>query len=69
VATCKLADVFEVDRAFLRTLDDEERRYGDYKLGRFAWRLTSVKRIEPVACRGALGIWKVPAGIARRLPS
>jgi len=35
---------------------------GDYTAGRYAWRLEDVQPLKtPVACRGAQGLWDVPA--------
>lgn len=41
--------------------DRREHTFGNYGPGRFAWRLAHVRRLaEPVACTGALGLWRVP---------
>lgn len=47
-------------------VDDEERRYGDYSRGRYAWILGDPKqRDEPAPARGALGFWSwTPPAIA-----
>lgn len=43
-----------------------ERLYGDYSWGRWAWRLANVRRLaEPVACRGARGLWRLDAETSR----
>lgn len=45
-----------------------ERSFGDFRPGRWAWRLERVVRLpEPIPCRGAQGLWDVPAEIAARL--
>lgn len=44
----------------------EKREYdfGDYSSGRYAWRLVNVRRlVEPVPCKGALGLWAVPPDV------
>lgn len=44
---------------------EPEASFGDYAPGRFAWGLERVHRLaEPVPCRGALGLWAVPADVA-----
>lgn len=44
--------------------DDRERQFGDYGPDRFAWRLVNVRRlVEPIPCKGALGLWTVPSEI------
>jgi len=41
------------------TLSDRERAFGDYKAGRFAWRLSGPTLLkEPVPARGRLGLWE-----------
>lgn len=52
----------------LEGISAEEHAFGDYGPGRFAWRLTEALRFnEPIPCKGALGLWKVPDEIARQL--
>lgn len=48
--------------------------YGDFSPGRFAWVFAREdgRRIElpaPIPCRGALGLWDVPADVAALLPA
>ncbi len=43
-------------------LTDQERAFGDYSPGRYGWLMANVRPLrEPVPCRGALGLWDVPA--------
>ena len=50
--------------AVVRDLSDTERALGDYTPGRFAWELMHVRALpEPVVCRGAQGLWRVPADV------
>lgn len=45
-----------------------EIEFGDYSAGRWAWILADVTRLaEPISCKGALGLWDVPADIAKQL--
>lgn len=40
-------------------LSDEERNFGDYSLGRWAWLLADVKTLpKPIPAKGALGLWE-----------
>jgi hypothetical protein len=71
VATCELVDCRRIpailpdawgyltpDRADEWQLTDQERAFGDYTPGRFAWLLSNVRALpEPVPCKGALGLW------------
>lgn len=48
---------------------EQELAFGDYTPGRYGWVLTNVHQLkEPIPCRGALGVWDVPAEIERQLP-
>lgn len=61
VATEQLAAHQSVARA-------EEMAFGDYSPGRWGFRLDNVRALpEPIPCRGALGLWDVPAEIARQI--
>lgn len=35
-----------------------DRAFGNFTPGRFAWKLANVRKIEPVAVRGAQGLWE-----------
>jgi hypothetical protein len=40
-------------------LTDQERAFGDYTPGRFAWLLADVQALpEPIPAKGALGLWE-----------
>ena len=46
----------------------QERAFGDYSPGRYAWLLADVRRLpEPIPARGALGLWTVPAEIEAQI--
>src|SRR5574342_1248012 len=64
VATSELVDCVRVESAFMRapllersgTADEEA--FGDYSIGRWAWILRGVNRVDPpVPARGSLGLW------------
>lgn len=60
VATVRLAEV----RPTTGNAPGLEGAYGDYRLGRYAWRTFGVQKLAvPVPCRGALGLWRVPADV------
>lgn len=45
-------------------LTDQERAFGDYSAGRFAWLLADIQALpEPIPCKGALGLWEPDANI------
>lgn len=47
-------------------LTDQERAFGDYAPGRFAWLLANVKPlVKPIPAKGALGLWEwdAPEGV------
>lgn len=54
VADCKRTETL------LNVLSPEEQEWGDYSDGRFAFKLINIRPlIEPVQCKGALGLWDV----------
>ena len=68
VATCELVDCvfigYEwpqnqlVSQRSRHILTDQERAFGDYTPGRYAWLLTNIRALpEPIPCKGALGLW------------
>jgi hypothetical protein len=49
-------------------LSTEEQTFGDYKTGRWAWRLAKpVLYREPIMCKGSLMLWEVPEWILNKL--
>lgn len=40
------------------TVPEDERAFGDFSPGRFAWELTNVRKIEPIAVKGAQLLWE-----------
>lgn len=47
-------------------LTDQERAFGDYSPGRYAWLLANIRALpEPIPAKGAQGLWRwnVPEGV------
>jgi hypothetical protein len=59
VATCELENCALITSHFVfHEGEEQERFFGDYTPGRYAWILTNVKALpEPVPAKGALGLW------------
>lgn len=67
IAIALLVDVCPT-REIRGQLSEQELAFGDYDDGRFAWRLSGVVRLTaPIACRGALGLWRLPPDVADQL--
>lgn len=80
VATARLVDIeatgdlaHAIGRAVLGEggrwpLTKQEAAFGDYAAGRFAWLLDEIRPLPaPIPCKGALGLWNLPAEIAAQL--
>lgn len=67
VAVARLVDVLSTDdRAFVERLHEQERAFGNFSRGRYAWQLADVRRLEtPIAVTGRQGLWDwdVPAAL------
>lgn len=49
-------------------LSEQQRAFGEYAPGRFAWRLNEARALpELIACPGALQLWTMPAEVAAQL--
>ena len=45
-------------QAWLASLADDERHFGNYGPNRYGWKLANIRRLrEPIPARGALGLW------------
>jgi activating signal cointegrator 1 len=68
IATATIADCVPVDLVPPDLLTEQERAFGNYMPGWYAWILGEVKRLQqPIQCRGALGLWTVPTEIEEQL--
>lgn len=78
VAVARLREVWSTDsltfipalrpRGWDEVLTPRERDFGDYAPGRFAWVFVDIVPLKkPIACKGALGLWDVPAEVAHVL--
>ena len=57
VALVRVEQVQPIAPGFL--VDEQERAFGNYTPGRFAWHFSQVYRLrEPLPARGALGMWR-----------
>ena len=57
---CNLVDCILMDEDFINYIETEtnEKDYGDYRLGRYAWKLEVLEVLEtPILAKGRLGIW------------
>jgi hypothetical protein len=49
-------------------LTAQERAFGDYSPGRYAWLLSDIRPlITPIPAKGALGLWRLPPDVTARL--
>lgn len=60
VATCTILDCFAITTSFAdNAISSQERAFGDYTPGRYAWLLANVQKLEtPIPAKGALGLWE-----------
>lgn len=68
VATCRIAECVPVEHVdAIYSPSRNERAFGDYSPGRFAWFLADIVALpEPIPARGLLGLWEwaAPEGVA-----
>lgn len=58
ITTCNLVDCIEMTPKFIKTVKSPERDFGIYAVGRFAWILEDIKRLDsPMLAKGQLGLW------------
>ncbi len=64
LAVCELVACVRTED--LGLLPEPERLFGDFRPGRWAWRLERVHRLAtPVPVRGRLGLWEWPGAVDR----
>ncbi|MGZ6363685.1 MAG: 2-oxoglutarate dehydrogenase E1 [Ktedonobacterales bacterium] len=57
IAVCTFKGAIPGDSPRLNGISDNEREFGYYGHGRWAWLLENVRAIEPIPARGKQGIW------------
>ena len=58
IATCRVVRCARTE-LIVSQISDQERAFGDYSSGRYAWMLADIVRLpEPIPVRGALGLWE-----------
>lgn len=57
IAIASLVDCIKMDAPFIRSLSSLERVLGWYECGRYAWILSDITKIRPIAARGYQGLW------------
>ena len=60
IAKCKLVDCIYMNEEFINKIKTEnptEYKCGEYDVGRYAWVLKDMRKIEPIQAKGHLGIW------------
>lgn len=77
IATAKLVDCVSTNFPMTFGFDETRKRplqgtpeysFGDYSPNRFMWFLEDVRELPaPIPCKGALGLWKVPRGVADQI--
>jgi hypothetical protein len=67
LAVGRLIDCVEMTEEIINRVSSRERAFGDWKPGRFAWLVTSIRRVEQIPWKGALGLWNVPAELEARI--
>lgn len=66
IAVCELVDCIQMDAAYVASMKENKIEYqcGGYAVGRYAWILKNVKKLEvPIPAKGHLGIWEYKESI------
>jgi hypothetical protein len=59
LATCQLIDCVKISIEFAESLMSQERAFGDYTQGRYAWVLEDIRMLPaPVPAKGAQKLWE-----------
>lgn len=57
IATVDLVDCIRITEGSAVAVLPQERAFGDYTPGRFAWKLVNVAKLPPFKAKGHLGLW------------
>lgn len=63
VAIANLSDCIKITPEYISTLSDDELALGDYTPGRYAWKMTDIKKLDmPIPVKGRQGLWNWEKG-------
>lgn len=54
--------IFEEKSGRAIVIDQQERDFGWYERGRYAWELSKIRRIDPIPAKGQQGLWNWKEG-------
>ncbi len=59
IAVANLVDCIYISEQFIKAIiDTVEYEFGDYEIGRYAWKLEGVRLINPVPAKGMQRLWE-----------
>lgn len=54
-----ITDCIPITQEFINSLPENEKQYGLYTVGRYAWKIENVKRIQPIPYKGKMRLFKI----------
>lgn len=68
IAVSRVIDCQKMDEKLIAAQTPEERAFGAWAPGRFAWFLGQARELaKPVPCKGSLGFWKLPPEVEAQI--
>lgn len=67
VAIAELTDCILMTEEFIEKQSELERLCGNWQPGRYAWKLTEIRKIDPIPCQGKQGLWIPPKDLITKL--
>jgi len=59
LCVCHLVNCLPITQEFVATLNEQEKAFGDYTAGRYAWILEDVRMLpEPIPAKGMQRLWQ-----------
>ena len=62
ICKCNLVDVVEMTSEYIKSVSENELICGMFEVGNYAWILDDIEVINPIECKGKLGIWNYDEG-------
>lgn len=62
ICKCNLVDVVKMTPEYIKSVSEDELVCGRFEVGNYAWILDDIEIINPIECKGKLGIWNYYEG-------